>query len=180
MRGFKSFIAEAKTKTFRDYLVPIPHHEMLDHHLDFAQHGIKLPDDPNLMKHTHNPKIVVQHLPDGGHITFNKDHYQPGTYYVDAKDDSHRSDGPAIIEAQTGIHRWMKHGVEVARWTPPQPMGAPVSSGTVREGNSDWARNEFHTKPESFNAALTRHHGFPAFDHSTIKTKWQGSGDDEY
>lgn len=181
MRGFKSFIAEAKTKSpeFKDYLIPIPHEEMLDRHLDFANHGIKLPDDPNLMQHTHNNKIVVQLHPDGGYTTHTKDNYMPGTYHVNSKGDTHREDGPAVIESKTGIHKWVTHGVEVARWTPPQPMGSHMSSGYVSH-SAYGGYGEHHFTPEAFNEALAKHHPhFPPFDHTNVKTKWHGD-DDEY
>lgn len=180
MKTFKTFITEAKKpkeppKTFKDYLHPIPEHELLDTHLKFAKHGITLPDTVNLHKHSFNDKIAVQPLENGGHITYTTDHYWPGAHYTNAAGDSHREDGPSAINSESGEHHWHLNGVKVASWKPPVYSSDFAHSGWVRNSSTDpYASSEHLYKGASldqtdlFNAHLAKH-GFPPFDPTTIK-----------
>lgn len=170
-------VTEAKkpkepVKTFKDYLVPIPHDELLDHHVKFGQRGMTLPDTPNLFKHLHNNKVVAEPLENGGHILHTIDSYWPGTEYQNAKGDPHREDGPAQIHAATGEHTWNLHGAEVARWGPKGSATGMGPGGWVANKVAYGAPRIHHFNKDSFNAALAEH-GFPAFDPDTIKKSYK-------
>lgn len=174
-------ITEAKkpkepVKTFKDYLVPIPHDELLDHHVKFGQREMTLPDNTNLHKHLHNDKIVAEPLENGGYIIHSTDSYWPGTEYQNAKGDPHREDGPAQINAATGEHYWSLHGAHVAKWSSKSATGMGPG-GWVANKAAYGAPRIHHFNKDSFNKALAEH-GFPAFDPSTVKKSYKDSYND--
>jgi len=150
-------------KSFIHDHIPLQGAQLLDAHMQYAKVGVPLADRDDLYRTQSNGNVGYD-TPEG-RVIYDLQHKTVD--HVDNDFNSHRLDGPSVLNHQTGYRSWRKRSVPIAKFIPHTESYSGLGSpGThFKNMNIGGVQTNYEVcTPAAFNTHLAKH-GYPAFDY---------------